>query len=100
MNDYYVVGVIAIPYPRFGVMIIIISKEDMRTMSQLVTCRFAHAPSSQKCHLNCQEGKINGRIVNTLSMSLEFCRGWITIVTNSLTLQCTPVMRSCRYLNL
>ena len=28
MNEYYVVGISAIPYPRFGVLINIVSKED------------------------------------------------------------------------
>ena len=45
-----VIGVTHTPYPSFGVIINIISKEDITYMLQLATSRIAHALTSQKCH--------------------------------------------------
>jgi hypothetical protein len=46
MDGYYVVGVIAIPYPRFGVIIKIVSKEDNAyhaTIGDIPQCTCTHA---------------------------------------------------------
>lgn len=72
----YVVVVIAIPYPRFGVLSSVVPRDDVAyhiTMSQLVTYRFAHALTSQKCCLSCWEIKGNWCIANIYIMCLNFC---------------------------
>jgi hypothetical protein len=50
MDGYYAIGVTHIPYPSFGVIINITSKDDITYVLQLVTSRIAHALTSQKCH--------------------------------------------------
>ena len=69
-------------------------------MSQLVTYHFAHALILQKFNHNHWEGNGNGCNANIFIVCLDFCSRWIPKVTNSFTLQRTPMMRSCGYLNL
>ena len=52
MDGYYVVGVNGIPYPRFGVIINIISNEDIAKCFTINDIHAALGRTSQKCHLN------------------------------------------------
>jgi hypothetical protein len=60
MDGYRVVGVIAIPYPIFGVIINIVSKELIAYRVKIGNNPIAHVWASQKCHLRLWKGKGNG----------------------------------------
>ena len=92
MEDYYVVGVTAIPYLGFGVIINIVFKHDI---IYHVTIDDDH-----KNILSCTGKKKNGCIVKIFIMCLGFCARWTTRVTNSFMHPHIPIMRSCDYLKL
>ena len=100
MDSYCVIGVIAIPDPRFGVLINIISKKDIANRSQLVTYHIKHDLTLRNYHLNIWERKVNGRIANIFIICFNCFAKWIMVMTNSIMLQRTPTTRSYGYLNL
>ena len=51
LMDGYVDGVTTIPYPGFGLIINIVSKQGIKIVSQLATSYIAHALISRKCPL-------------------------------------------------
>lgn len=92
---YYVVWVIAIPYPVFGVLLNIVSKED--TSYHVTTDNIPHytCPNFTKKNLVVLwEREGNGCIANIYTMCLSFCARWTMIVTSSFTLQCSPSTKS------
>ena len=98
MDGYHVVGVTAIPYPRFGVLINIISKKDIAyciTIGDIPQCT---CPDFIK--MSTQSLGRNRCIANIFIMCLDFCARWITIMTSSFTLQHTSIMRLCDDLDL
>ena len=50
MDGYYVFGITAIPYPGFGVIMNIVSKEDITY--RVTIGNIAHALTFIKCHLS------------------------------------------------
>ena len=84
-DNYYVVGINAILYQECGVLINIVSKKDTGDMSLCTCLNFTEMSSQSLCYD---------------IMCLDFCARWITTVTSSFTLQRSPTIRSCGYLNL
>ena len=78
MDGYYVVGVIAIPYLGFGVIINIASNKDItyvHTSSQSAISRIACVQTSQKCPLKHWERNENGCTATSLLCVLIFVQG-------------------------
>ena len=101
INGYYVIGIIAIPYLRFWSV-----NQHCLQWGHCIPCHnwwhtALHMPwLHKKIHLNHWEGKGKWCNANIFIMRLDFCARWITIVISSFTLQRTPIMRLCNYLNL
>ena len=94
-QNSWLVGVTTIPYPRFGVIINIVSKEDTRTMSQFAISHIAFALISQKKIIQSLGKKRgNGCTTNIFILCVDFCARWLSTMTSSFTLQRTPSTRS------
>lgn len=100
LDGYYVVGVIAIPYPGLGMIINIIYKEDNSYRVTIGDIPHWTCPEFTKCHLRLWERERNGWTTNIYIMCLDLCARWSTIVACSFTLPHSPITRSCDYLNL
>ena len=101
MDVYYVVGITAISYLGFGVIInMIVSKEDIIYCVTIGDIPHCTCPDLQKCPLMHWKRKGNKCIANIFIMWLDFCARWITRVTSSFMHLHIPTMRSCDYLNL
>ena len=64
MDGYYVVGVTAIPYPGFGMLINIVSKEDIAYHVIIGDVPQCTCLDFTKCQLNLWEENGNGCIAN------------------------------------
>ena len=74
MDGYYVVGVIAIPYPRFGVIIKIVSKKDNAyhaTIGDIPQRTCTHAWTSQRFPLMLWKIKVDECSTNTFTMFFQ-----------------------------
>ena len=94
-----VVAAIAIPYPRFGVIINILSKEDISYNIIIGDIPHCTCPDFTKMSSHVL-GKKKKCIANIFIMCLGLCARWIMTVTSLFTLQHMPTMRSYDYLNL
>jgi hypothetical protein len=52
MDNYNVVGIYTVPHPKFGVLINIVSKEDIAYYVTIGNIPHAYARISRKSHLN------------------------------------------------
>ena len=100
MDGYYVVGVSAIPYPGFGVIINIVPKHDITYHVTIGDIPHCTCLDFTKMSLHALGKKGNGCIVNIFIMCLDFCARWITRVRSSFMHLHIPITRSCDYLNL
>ena len=99
LDGNYVVTVTSLPYPRFVVIINIVSKANIAYMLQLATSHSARAWTSPKCPLRLGERKENLVYSKHLTTYSCFYARWIMTTTNSFMLQCIPTMRSCDFLS-
>ena len=100
MDNYYVVGVIGIPYSGCGVIINIVYERITSTVSQLVTSCIAHAWISRNCPLKPWERKANGCIINIYTMYLDLCARLTTKMTSSSMLLHSLSTKLCNHSNL
>jgi hypothetical protein len=100
MDGYYVFGITAIPYPGFGVLINIVSKDDITYRVTIGDMPHCTCPDFTKMSSQSLRKKEKWCIANIFIMCLDFYAKWIMIMTNSFMLQRIPTTRSCCYLNL
>ena len=92
--------VIAIPYPNFGVIMNIVSKEDTSNHVTIGNIRTTHAHTLKKMSCRALAKRGYWCIANIYTMYLSFCARWTMIVTSSFTVQHSPSTKSWNYLNL
>jgi len=100
MDGYFVVGVTAIPYLRFGVIISHVSKDDITYRVTIADIPHCICLDFTKMSSHALGKKGNGCIANIFIMCLDFCAMWIMRVISSFMHLHIPTTRSCDYLNL
>jgi hypothetical protein len=73
MEGYYVVGITVIPYSGFGVLINIVSKEDIIYRVKIGDMLHCTCFDFTKMSLSLWKMKRNGCIANIFIMCLDFC---------------------------
>ena len=100
IDNYCMVGVTAIPYPSFGVIMNIVSKEDITYRITIGNIPHCTCPYFTTMSSHALRKKENGCIADIFILYLGFCRRWITIVTSLFMHLHIPTTRSYDYLNL
>jgi hypothetical protein len=98
MDGYFVIGITTIPYHGFGVIINIVSKDDVSNQFTIGDIPPLHMP--KLCQISSQVLGKKGKWVyyKHLCYVLGSYARWITTTTNPFMCQHVPTTRSCKNL--